>query len=107
MKRLSILAVGLVLAGSAQAFAGLTSTDIVSANTDNLVADATPSGNLTTVEAVTEALAVDSNFELITLDDESPQVVEVEEAMPIPEPAAAAILFAGLGSMAWMRYRLG
>lgn len=28
-------------------------------------------------------------------------------ALPIPEPAAAAILLAGLGSMGWMRYRLG
>ncbi len=41
---------------------------------------------------------------------DSKELSEPEEevnALPIPEPAAAAILLAGLGSMGWMRYRLG
>lgn len=41
---------------------------------------------------------------------EPKELSEAEEevnALPIPEPAAAAILLAGLGSMGWMRYRLG
>ena len=100
MKRLSTLAASFVLACSTAALAGLTSTEIA-------VADATMSSEYATVEAVSESLAIEPDFGLVTLEDESPQVVEVEEAMPIPEPAAAAILLGGLGSMAWMRYRLG
>lgn len=39
--------------------------------------------------------------------DELNEAEEEVNALPIPEPAAAAILLAGLGSMGWMRYRLG
>ncbi len=102
MKKLSTFAACVALICSAEAFAGLKSTEIALQQVPTI-------GEFDTNTVLADSLVIeaDTDFDLVTMEDEATVVVEVEEAMPIPEPAAAAILFAGLGSMAWMRYRLG